>query len=68
MSGLAESLHQRKTSEFLFKQAVLRMMTTTILAAPIEKLLYARRRAWIFSLNPYKQVSPSHFPKEKPEA
>lgn len=68
MSGLAESLRQRKTSEFLFKQAVLRMMTTTILAAPTEKLLYARQCAWIFSLNPYKQVPPSHFPKEKPEA
>lgn len=68
MSGLAESLHQRKTSEFLFAQDVLRMMTTTIPAASIEKLLCARQCVWIFSLNPYKQVSLSHFPKEKPEA
>lgn len=67
MSGLAESLHQRKTSSFLFAQDVLRM-TTTVRAASIEKLLCARQCAWIFSLNPYKQVSLSCFPKEKPEA
>lgn len=67
MSGLAESLHQRKTSKFLFAQDALRMMPI-ILAASVEKLLCARQCAWIFSLHPYKQVSPSHFPKERPEA
>lgn len=67
MSGLAKSLHQRKTSGFLFAQDVLRMMTTTIRAASIEKFLCARQCAWIFSLNPYQQVSLSHFPKEKPK-
>ena len=58
MDGLAESLRQRKTGEFLFAfaQDVLRMRMMAMLVASIEKSLCARWREWISSLSPYKQV------------